>query len=93
MPRRSHISAPAPAGLSDLPRRHALAWLAASGALHQRQDLGQGEQVPEAGLLRGRLAPDELLLRVTGNELTIQPYLAYLQRKYSQLYGPLPAVR
>ena len=33
MPRRSHISAPAPAGLSDLPRRHALAWLAASGAL------------------------------------------------------------
>jgi carboxypeptidase Taq len=40
-----------------------------------------------------RYTPDELLLRVTGNELTIQPYLAYLQRKYSQLYGPLPAVR
>lgn len=39
-----------------------------------------------------RYTPDELLRRVTGNELTIQPYLAYLHRKYSQLYGTLPAV-
>jgi protein SCO1/2 len=33
MPRRSHIPALAPAGTPDLPRRQALAWLAASGAL------------------------------------------------------------
>jgi carboxypeptidase Taq len=32
---------------------------------------------------------NELLLRVTGQPLTIAPYLAYLRTKYSGIYGPL----
>ncbi|HRA69081.1 MAG TPA: carboxypeptidase M32, partial [Caldilinea sp.] len=31
----------------------------------------------------------ELLARVTGKPLTIEPYLAYLRTKYSDIYGPL----
>ena len=32
---------------------------------------------------------NELLLRVTGQPLTIAPYLAYLRTKYSGIYRPL----
>jgi carboxypeptidase Taq len=31
--------------------------------------------------------PPVLLKRVTGKELTVKPYLAYLNEKYSKLYG------
>ncbi len=50
------------------------------------------------GLLHGWLAqniyrhghkftPDELIRRVTGGPLTLEPYKAYLRAKYSAIYG------
>ncbi|MCL4826993.1 MAG: carboxypeptidase M32 [Caldilinea sp.] len=36
-----------------------------------------------------RYTADELLRRVTGQPLTIEPYLGYLRSKYSDLYGAL----
>jgi len=36
-----------------------------------------------------RYTADELLRRVTGQPLTLEPYLTYLSRKYSELYGPM----
>jgi len=36
-----------------------------------------------------RFTADELLQRVTGQPLTIQPYLGYLRTKYSGIYGEL----
>jgi len=34
-----------------------------------------------------RLRPNDLVERVTGTPLTVEPYLAYLKSKYSDLYG------
>jgi carboxypeptidase Taq len=31
--------------------------------------------------------PAELIKKVTGTELNVNPYLSYLQDKYSKLYG------
>jgi carboxypeptidase Taq len=36
-----------------------------------------------------RYTADELLRKVTGQPLTIEPYLAYLRTKYSEIYGAL----
>lgn len=36
-----------------------------------------------------RYTADELLRKVTGQPLTIEPYLAYLQTKYGEIYGAL----
>lgn len=36
-----------------------------------------------------RYTADELLRRVTGQPLTLEPYLTYLSGKYSELYGPI----
>lgn len=33
------------------------------------------------------LDPPELIKKITGKELTVKPYLDYLQKKYSSLYG------
>ncbi len=34
-----------------------------------------------------KYTPSELLQRVTGQDLTIEPYIRYLRRKYGELYG------
>ncbi len=36
-----------------------------------------------------RYTAQELLTRVTGQPLTLAPYLTYLRTKYSAIYGPL----
>ncbi len=41
------------------------------------------EQIYQHG---GKFLPDTLIERVTGRPLSVQPYLEYLQRKYSELY-------
>ena len=33
-----------------------------------------------------KFTPDELVQRVTGNPLNIQPYVRYLRQKYGELY-------
>ena len=45
-----------------------------------------GENIYRHG---AKYTANELLLRVTGEPLTIAPYLAYLRTKYSGIYGPL----
>lgn len=40
------------------------------------------------------LTPDEIVTRATGSTMTTAPYLAYLRRKYAELYRvPLPPTR
>jgi carboxypeptidase Taq len=34
-----------------------------------------------------RLDPGDLLKKITGEELSVQPFLDYLEGKYSELYG------
>jgi carboxypeptidase Taq len=41
------------------------------------------EQIYQHG---SKYTADELIRRATGSELTIQPYLDYLRKKYSELY-------
>ncbi len=43
-----------------------------------------GEHIHQYG---GKYEPQEILLKATGAKLTPEPYLAYLQKKYSEIYG------
>jgi carboxypeptidase Taq len=54
-----------------------------------------GENIYQHG---AKFTADELVKRVTGGPMTIEPYIAYLWRKYAPLYGleipePAPALR
>jgi carboxypeptidase Taq len=56
--------------------------------------LARGEYVPLRDWLTQNIyrhghafSADELLKRTTGNSLQVRPYLGYLERKYSELYG------
>ena len=60
------------------------------------QELGRGEFGTLHSWLRenvyrhgAKYAPGDLLLRVTGQPLTVGPYLEYLRAKFSGIYGPL----
>jgi carboxypeptidase Taq len=57
--------------------------------------LARGDYAPLLGWLaknvyrHGRaFSPEELLVRATGSGLTVEPYLAYLQAKYDDLFPP-----
>jgi len=57
-------------------------------------DFGRGRFASLLGWLRehvhrhGRkFLPREILQRTTGSELTVEPYLRYLQRKFGEIYG------
>ena len=57
-------------------------------------DIAQGEFAALHGWLRDNLyrygrkfTADELIERVTGAPLTIDPYIAYLRDKFGELYG------
>ncbi|WP_324716922.1 carboxypeptidase M32 [Carboxydochorda subterranea] len=56
--------------------------------------VAHGEFQPLLSWLRERIhrhgskfTPKELVERVTGSPIRVEPYLAYLQRKYAELYG------
>lgn len=58
------------------------------------QDIAKGEFAPLHGWLKeniyrhgAKFTAPELVNRVTGGDLTIEPYLDYLWRKYQPLYG------
>ena len=58
------------------------------------QQIAQAEFSPLLEWLRQNIhkhgrkfSPDELVKRVTGGPLTIEPYMRYLRNKYGQLYG------
>ncbi|HXF83039.1 MAG TPA: carboxypeptidase M32 [bacterium] len=58
------------------------------------EEIGQGRFGNLLGWLREHLhrhgrkyLPRELLRRATGSELTVEPYLNYLRRKFGELYG------
>jgi carboxypeptidase Taq len=50
------------------------------------KDIGQwlSKNVHNQGKLHD---PPALVKRITGKELTVKPYLNYLNQKYSELYG------
>ncbi|MGQ9548053.1 MAG: carboxypeptidase M32 [Roseiflexus sp.] len=67
-------------------------------ALHDLPDIPQQIGHGEFGVLRGwmrehvyrsgrALDADDILRRATGRSLDVQPYLAYLWRKYGEIYG------
>ena len=71
---------------------------AAALAVHPgiEQEIGRGEFGTLHTWLRenvyrhgARYAPGDLLLRATGQPLTVGPYLEYLRAKFSGIYGPL----
>jgi carboxypeptidase Taq len=58
------------------------------------QDIARGEFGTLHGWLKDNIyqhgrkyTPDELVERVTGKPLTIEPYINYLHTKYGELYG------
>ena len=60
------------------------------------QEIGRGEFGTLHSWLRenvyrhgAKYAPGDLLLRATGQPLTVGPYLEYLRAKFSGIYGPL----
>ncbi len=68
--------------------------LAAQPAIEQ--EIGRGEFSTLHTWLRehiyrhgAKYTPGDLLLRATGQPLTVEPYLEYLRAKFSGIYGPL----
>lgn len=70
-------------------------WAAIGQAIpHPEQHVARGDFAPILGWLRTNIhgqgatyEVEELLRRTTGSGLTAQPYLAYIQGKYTELYG------
>jgi carboxypeptidase Taq len=57
----------------------------------------QGEYAPLLGWMREHIhrhgkkfKPDELIGRATGSSITAKPYVAYLKRKFGEIYGLEP---